>query len=83
MPSTSIASQIHQPFDVHGDFSPAITFHDIFIFDNLTNSVYIVTIKIIAIHGIRQINLIEDFSGRSQTDTMNVGKGYVDMFVLW
>ena len=83
MPAATIAAEVHQSLDIHGHFAPAITLDDILILNNLADTIDIFTVKIIAVHGIRQIDLIKDFSGGSQTDTVDIGKGYVSMFVLW
>jgi hypothetical protein len=72
MTTTPVTSRVSQPLDVHGDFTPTITFNGILIFEYLSNPVYIVTIEIVTIHGERKIYFFEYLSSRGQPNTMYV-----------
>src|SRR4051812_12075456 len=37
MAQTAIAAEIHQPLDVHRDFTSQIAFHDVFVVDGFAN----------------------------------------------
>ena len=42
MPKTTIASDIHQPLDVHADFTAKIAFHQHLFFDDVTQALHFV-----------------------------------------
>jgi hypothetical protein len=64
MTTPSITSKVSQSLDIHGYFPPTVTFNDILIFENLPDPVYILTIQIIAVHGVGKINLFKNLSCR-------------------
>ena len=62
MTSASITSDIGQSLDIHGDFSSAIAFNNIFILNDFADAINIITIKIITVHCIWQIHFIENLA---------------------
>ena len=72
MAAAAVATEIHQPLDVHGHFAPAITLDDILLLDDFTKSVDIVTIEIVAVHGVGKIYLVEDLPGGGESNTVYI-----------
>lgn len=62
MTTAPVASQIHQSFDIHGDFAAAITFNDMIVFNNDPYSVNVIATQIVTVHLVRQIGLIQDLA---------------------
>ncbi len=81
MPASSIRADIHEPFNIHGNLAPPVTLNNVIIFNDLPDPGDIVTAQVIAVHLIRQIDLIKNFARRSQTNTIDTGKGSVHVLV--
>ncbi len=60
----TITAQIRQTFDIHRDLSPTVSLNNVLTFEYLSDPVDIIPIQIITVHGVGEINLVEDFSGR-------------------
>ncbi len=43
MSSPAVTTKIHETFDVHGYFASSVTFDDIVIFNNGSNSIHIIS----------------------------------------
>jgi hypothetical protein len=56
--TSSITPKIHKPLDVHGDFTPPITFNNKVVFNNCPDPVDIIRTQIIAIHLIGQVGFV-------------------------
>jgi hypothetical protein len=74
MTAPTVATKVGKTLDVHGNLTTAITFNDVLFLYNLTKSVDIINIQIIAVHGVREIHFIEDLPGRGEPDTVNIGQ---------
>jgi hypothetical protein len=57
-----VTPQVHQPFDIHGDFATAIAFNDIIVLYNDPDSVNVIAAQIVTVHLVRQIGLIQDLA---------------------
>jgi hypothetical protein len=62
MSSSSVASEISEPFDIHGYFASPITLYHILVLNDLSDTIDIVAIKVITVHGVGQINFIKNFA---------------------
>jgi hypothetical protein len=51
--TTTITTEIHETLNVHGNFTSTVTLYHILFFDNFTESVNIVTVKVITVHRVR------------------------------
>ncbi len=65
MPAPTVATKIHQTLDIHRHLAPTIPLDHITIFNYGSNTVYIISTQIIAIHLVRQIRLIKNLTSRS------------------
>ena len=72
MAPAAITSDIRQPLDIHGYFSPAIALNNVFFLNHFTYTINIVAAKIITAHCVWQIHFIENLSSRYQPDTVYV-----------
>ena len=63
MATSTVASKIHEPFDVHGDLAPSVTLNDMVVFDDRPDAVDIVDAQVIAVHLIRQVGLVQYLAG--------------------
>jgi hypothetical protein len=63
MTASTVATKVGKTLDIHGNLATAITLNDVLFLYNLTKSVDVITIQIIAVHGVREIHLIEDLPG--------------------
>ena len=63
MATSTVASKIHEPFDVHGDLAPPVTLNDMVVFDDRPDPVDIVDAQVIAVHLIRQVGLVQYLAG--------------------
>jgi hypothetical protein len=74
MPETAVTTQVHKPFDVHGNFCSKLPFYFEFTIDYLTNVVYLSFGKIVCI-GIRiDFKFAEDPIGNGSSDTIDIGQ---------
>lgn len=74
MPEASITTQVHKPFDVHGNFRSKLPFNLEFVIDYLTDAVDLGLGKIISI-GVRiDLEFSEDPIGNGSSDTINIGQ---------
>lgn len=64
MSSSTITTEIGQPLDVHGNFTPAVTLDDILFLKHFPDAVDIVTVEIVAVHCIRKIYFIKNLASR-------------------
>ena len=83
MPPSPVTSKIRKPLYIHRDFTTKITLDDKFILNDLSDSIHILSIQIIAVHCMGKVDLIKDFPRRSETNTMDIGQSTIDMFVFW
>jgi len=60
MTTPSIASQVGQSLYIHGYFASAITFNDKLFLQYLPDTVDIVTVQVVAVHGEGKINFLKD-----------------------
>ncbi len=81
MPAPSIRSEIHEPFDIHGDLATPVTLNNVIIFNDLPDPGDIITVQVIAVHLIRQIDLIKNVASRAQPNTKNTGERSIHMLV--
>lgn len=82
MPASSIRSEVHEPFNIHGNLAASVTLNHVIIFNDLPDPGDIITAQVIAVHLIRQIDLIKNFARRGQADTVDTGKGSVHVLVF-
>jgi hypothetical protein len=74
MPEASVTTQVHKPFDVHGNLCSKLPFHLEFVIYYLTNTVDLSLGKIVCI-GIRiDFQLTEDPIGSGSSDTIDIGQ---------
>ena len=81
MPASPIRPEVHEPFDIHGDLATPVTLNDVIIFNDLPDPSDIITVQIIAVHLIRQIDLIKNFARRAQPNTKDTGECSIHMLV--
>jgi hypothetical protein len=74
VPQAAIATQIHQPFDIHSDFAPQIAFHAIFAVDQFTDAKNLVVRKLIDPAVVRDAKLLADRRRLGWADSINVAK---------
>ncbi len=82
MSTPTITSEIHEPFYVHGYLTPAIPLNRILFFNDFAYTTYVITVKIIAAHGIRQVDFIKYLSRRCQPNAVNIGQSPIHMFIF-
>jgi len=80
MPSAAIGAKVNKTLDIHRNFTTTITFNDEISFNDFSDPGNIVTTQIIRIHLVGQIRLIQNLPRRSQANTINIGKGAINMF---
>lgn len=74
MSEPAITTQVHQPFDVHGDFRSKLPFYLEFVVDYLADIVDLRLGKIIGI-GVRiDFELVENPIGSGSSDTVDIGQ---------
>ena len=74
MPEASITAQVHQPFDVLGDFCAKLPFHLEVTIDYLTNAVDLSLGKIVCV-GIRiYFKFSKDPIGSGSSDSIDIGQ---------
>jgi hypothetical protein len=73
MTTTTITAKVHKPLDVHGHLPTLITLDHIVIFNDLPDTGYLFATQIITVHLVRQISLVENFTGCSQADPIYIG----------
>jgi hypothetical protein len=61
--SPPVATEIGKSLDIHRDFTTKITLYHVLILNDLTDAIDIVAIKVIAVHRMWQIHLVQYFSG--------------------
>jgi hypothetical protein len=61
--TTTVTAKIRETLNVHGDLAPAITLDYVLFLNDLTQSVNIFTIEVIAVHGVGKIHFIENLPG--------------------
>ena len=83
MTKATIATQIHQPFDVHGDLSPQVTFHLVITIDDSTDSVDLLFCQKIGLGIPVHIGLVQNPLRRGTTNAINVGKSYLNSLIFW
>ena len=74
MPETSIATKVHKPFDVHGNFRSKFPFYLEFVIDYLTNAVDLSFGKIVCVGIGIYLEFIEDPIGSGSSNTVNIGQ---------
>jgi hypothetical protein len=82
MATPTIATEVGESLDIHGHLTSAVSFHGILPLNHLPDAIYIVTIQIITVHGIRKIHFIQDLACRCQSDAMYVCECPINMFVF-
>jgi len=82
MPKATITAEIHQPFDIHRNFTPTVTLDRIIVVNDLHEIGNILVIKIITVHIMSQFKLVKDLPCRGPTYTMDIGQRYLHVFVL-
>ena len=78
MPDTSVASDLSQPLDIHGDFSSEITFYAIIFSDNFTELADFIIRQIPAPCIGVDACLFKYLTGGSASDTIDTGEPYFD-----
>jgi hypothetical protein len=74
MPKPTIATQVHQPFYIHGDFCSKLTFYLVFTVDYLAYAVDFSLGKIVCV-GIRvDIQFVKDPIGGCSPNTIYIGQ---------
>jgi hypothetical protein len=80
VPEASVTTQVHKPFDVHGNFCSKLPFYLEFVIDYLTNAVDFSFGKIVCI-GIRiDFQLAQDPIGNGSSDTIDIGQSDFNPF---
>jgi hypothetical protein len=74
MAASPIATQVSKALDVHRNFTPTVTLNDVLFLNDLAKPVDIITIQIIAVHGIRKIHFVENLPGRGEPDPVYIGQ---------
>jgi hypothetical protein len=74
MPETSVASEVHKPFDVHGNFGSKFPFYLEFVVYYLTNAVDLSFGEIVCIGIGINLEFVKDPIGSGSPDTVNIGQ---------
>ncbi len=82
MASPAVTAQVHQAFDVHRDFTPAVTLYNEISLDDLSYARYVITAEVIAVHGIGKINCLKNLPCRCQSDAVNIRQRPIHMLVF-
>ena len=81
MPYTSIGTNFHEPFNVHGNFFTQVSFDPTLFFDNLPNATHFILGQI-SDFGIQvDICRCTNIAGPWPSDPMNIGQADLDSFI--
>ena len=74
MPETSIAAEVHKPFDIHGNFSSKFPFYLEFVIDYLADAVDLSFGEIVCVGIGINLEFVKDPIGSRSSDTVNIGQ---------
>jgi hypothetical protein len=78
MAQATVATEIHQPLDVHRDFTTQIAFDAIVTIDDLTDPNDIVVRQLMHAPIRRNTDFVDDFLSLGVSDAMNISQGNQD-----
>jgi hypothetical protein len=74
MPEASITTEIHKPFDVHGNFGAKFPFYLEFVIDYLADAVDLSFGEIVCVGIGINLEFVKDPIGSRSSDTVNIGQ---------
>jgi hypothetical protein len=81
MPQTTIGSKIHKSFYIHANFAAQITFHFVFVIQDLTNFGYIYLGQLIRIHVRIESDFFHYFARGGTAYAVNVSQSHFHSFI--
>jgi hypothetical protein len=82
MPQATVAAEIHEALDVHGNLGAQITLHLVMGIDDLPNGIHLSIRKVIRLGVPIDAGLIEDLFGRRPPNAVDVCQSNLDALVL-
>ena len=83
MPQSALASDIHEPFNVHGYFTTKVTLDDKLFFNDLTQLIDFIFFLIDNTSTKIYTTNINNLSGRGPANAVNVGQTYFYPLFSW
>jgi hypothetical protein len=78
MPKPSIAADVHEPLDIHGNFLAEITFDSTFLVDHLADLADLLLVQILHPNFEPNTGFFQDELGAYVTDPIDMGESDVD-----
>ncbi len=83
MPYPAVATDIHEPFDVHPDIGPKVSLNGKFGVDYFSDAVKLFLGNILDLFIDVDVCLFTYLQRRRSTDSEYVGKGNLNPFIIW
>jgi hypothetical protein len=74
VPESTVTTQVHEPFDIHGDFRTKFPFYLVFAIDHFANAVDLSFGKIVCVGIGIDFELFEDPIGACSSNTVYIGQ---------